>query len=111
MFINVAENAIFPLDYNRIALAQQQDVQLAQLRQRSPADYSLRQMNPQVQLMMYKDRIFVPTQYSVCIFWWYHNALNHCGEEKLKKTLTKTFLVPELKKPLKRFALNAKYVK
>ncbi|GFH58269.1 hypothetical protein CTEN210_14745 [Chaetoceros tenuissimus] len=101
MFINVAENAIFPLDYNRIALAQQQDMQLAQLRQRSPADYSLRQMNPQVQLVMYKDRIFVPTQYSVRILRWYHNALNHCGEEKLKKTFNENFFSPRATETIK----------
>jgi hypothetical protein len=39
MFINVADNAIFPPDCNRIAFAQQQDLQLAALKKRSPQDF------------------------------------------------------------------------
>ena len=101
MFINVADNAIFPLDYNRIALAQQQDPQLAALRQRSPQDFVPRQMTPQVQLITHKNRIFVPTQYSVRILRWYHNSLNHCGEEKLRKTFNENFFSPKASETIK----------
>ncbi|GFH49195.1 hypothetical protein CTEN210_05671 [Chaetoceros tenuissimus] len=42
-FINVQEKALFPMNFDRIQLAQQRDASLQQLRQQKPQEYVLRQ--------------------------------------------------------------------
>ncbi|GFH61911.1 hypothetical protein CTEN210_18387 [Chaetoceros tenuissimus] len=94
-FINVQENALYPMNFDRIQLAQQRDASLQQLRQQKPQEYVLRQTG-QHNLIYHRERIFIPQTYAPRIIRWYHNALNHPGIQKLLNNFNQHFFSPKV---------------
>ena len=93
-FVNIPTGTVYPMSYERIQLAQEQCGQSYK--------YERKQVNPNVKLYFTdKNKIYVPQDLARLIIQWYHNALNHPGIERTKKTYDVHFFTPYITEIIK----------
>jgi hypothetical protein len=88
-------NLPYPLDFQTILKQQKQDEQLRQLYQHD-ARYNITEVAPNINLITYNNRIFIPRaqlEHMVC---WYHLHLQHAGLTCLFQTISMHFYHPQL---------------
>ena len=90
------------LDYQRLAQLQQQDPELQQRRWQHPMQFPSLQMGS-TQLIAHQPlpnedaKFCLPTQQLSKLVQWYHEALSHCGAERLYKSINSHFTHPKLR--------------
>lgn len=90
----------FPLAFEVIAQAQQQDQRLNQIARNNP-DYSARRFLRQ-NIIHYKDKIVIPDTLQKRIITWYHESLRHPGISRTTKTIQQHFHWKNLTKDVEK---------
>ena len=103
---NVPNSVPYPMDFELLAQEQTQDQWLTDQRNRFPDKYQAQIMpiaNGEQQLVCYRAtpadtwRIYVPQQLVPQVTAWYHFTQGHCGADRLYKSITKHFYIPNFK--------------
>ena len=90
-FINITQGTVYLMSYGRILQAQTRCHPSVLLK------YKRMKVTPNISLYHNdKGQIFVPRDLAETIIQWYHHALNHAGENKLKETYSVHFFTPKL---------------
>ena len=103
------EELAFPLDYRNIRQAQLNDQELPELVQNEPDLFSNREVLPNVNLMHYKGKVYIPTALAGSIVVWYHEVLNHPGQTKLLDTICTTMYNRHFRAKIKAVVENCPY--
>jgi hypothetical protein len=102
LHLPLSENIPFILTYANIAQAQPGDAQLQTLRAKRPNQYIQKLLAPNLSLWCYQQahnqpwRIYLPHALLESAVKWYHHALSHVGQKRLKDTMSLTFYNPNL---------------
>jgi len=100
-FINIPVGTVYPMSYRSIRHSQAQCGQLKQLRLSNPNEYRMEKVTNEIELIYHNNKIFIPLDLARSILEWYHNALNHIGEEKMYQTYSQHFYTKNVRHIIK----------
>ena len=105
----------YPMDYELLAQEQVQDQWLQEQRNQYPNQYQT-ELFPTAdgaqQLVCYRSKpndpwkIYVPQQLVPQVTAWYHYTQGHCGADRLYKSITQHFYIPNFKEYTNNFVRN-----
>ena len=96
------DEEIFPIQFQRIQHSQSEDGSLRKSLKDNPKHYKRKNIE-NVQVITYKDRIFVPKELMNQTLTWFHHYPCHPGRDRMYKTMTATLYWDNMETDVSKF--------